>query len=270
MGKTLELARAQGLVKTRYFNRNPKKKEETKKQLFTHFMIIDFEATCWEQKPGPPSEIIEFPAVILDSNSCELWKTTFHSYVQPTEEPNLSEFCRELTGISQNQVENAAPLGATLRRFNNWLKENFSDFVFNSNKKGVGGNIKNCAVVTWTNWDLQLCLENECRRKNLTMPNCFKSWIDLKLVYKKFYKRQPQGLNGALKEMGLKFEGREHSGLCDAQNTGKLLAKMINDGCVLGLTKSLKDTKIDSDLAFDNQINLVILFFKLIGVENRA
>ena len=63
---------------------------------------------------------------------------------------------------------------------------------------GTGPNIKNCAVVTWTNWDLQICLDNECKRKNLSMPSCFKSWIDLKHVYKKFYQRQPQGLNGAL------------------------------------------------------------------------
>ena len=64
--------------------------------------------------------------------------------------------------------------------------------------------------------------------------------------------------------MGLKFEGREHSGLCDAENTAKLLMKMIKDGCVLGLTKSLKDTKIDSNLAFDNQLNLVsIIFFTI-------
>ena len=60
--------------------------------------------------------------------------------------------------------------------------------------------------------------------------------------------------------MGLQFDGREHSGLCDAQNTAKLLAKMIKDGCVLGLTKSLKDTKIDSNLAFENQLNLVRIF----------
>merc|ERR1740129_1309965 len=60
--------------------------------------------------------------------------------------------------------------------------------------------------------------------------------------------------------MGLKFDGREHSGLADAKNTAKLLAKMIKDGCVLGLTKGLKDTKIDPKIAFDdNQLNLVNL-----------
>ncbi len=62
--------------------------------------------------------------------------------------------------------------------------------------------------------------------------------------------------------MGLKFDGREHSGLADAKNTAKLLAKIIKDGWVLGLTKGLKDTKIDSNLAFDeNQLNLVCIFY---------
>ena len=46
-----------------------KDNSQLKKQKFSYFMIIDFEATCWEQKPGPPSEIIEFPAVILDATS---------------------------------------------------------------------------------------------------------------------------------------------------------------------------------------------------------
>ena len=70
--------------------------------------------------------------------------------------------------------------------------------------------------------------------------------------------------------MGLKFDGREHSGLADAKNTAKLLAKMIKDGCVLGLTKGLKDTKIDSKLAFDdNQLNLVrLLIFKYIHLKS--
>ena len=62
----------------------------------------------------------------------EIWLTTFHNYVQPIEEPILSEFCTNLTGITQEQVEIAAPLGATLMRFNTWLKEHCSDIIFNA------------------------------------------------------------------------------------------------------------------------------------------
>ena len=107
------------------------------------------------------------------------------------------------------------PLGTILLQFNSWLQQNFGDFVFNSISD------KNCAVVTWTDWDLKVCLEYECKRKNLRVPVCLQSWIDLKYVYKKFYNRQPQGLSGALTEMGLKFEGREHSGKQTAVNFKK-------------------------------------------------
>ena len=61
-------------------------------------------------------------------------------------------------------------------------------------------------------------------------------------------------MNGALQEMGMAFEGREHSGLCDAKNTGKLVHKMIQDGCILGLTKCLDDVKLDPKLSFDPEL----------------
>ena len=242
MGKTLELAKSQGALKTRKVNNILKHKSDKVKQIFSHFLIIDFEATCWQQKPGPPSEIIEFPAVLLNGETGDVVKT-FHHYVQPTEEPQLSEFCRDLTGITQDQVEKAAPIGPVLMLFNNFLKS--LDVKFNESS------LKNCAVVTWTDWDMKVCLEHECKRKKLIYPPCLKYWIDLKLIYKKFYNRKPQGLNGALKEMGMAFEGREHSGLDDAKNTAKLVYKMIQDGCLLGLTKGLNDVKLDPKLAFN-------------------
>lgn len=58
-----------------------------------------------------------------------------------------------------------------------------------------------------------------------------------KIIVQEHYKRSPKGLNGALSEVGLKFEGREHCGLQDARNTAKLAAKMICSGVRLRLTK---------------------------------
>lgn len=46
------------------------------------------------------SLLVEFPAVLLDT-STGLIDCEFHSYVQPQEHPVLSEFCTELTGITQ-------------------------------------------------------------------------------------------------------------------------------------------------------------------------
>lgn len=134
MGKTFDLAKKQGLVKTRIIN-NPFKNTKANSattQLFRYFMVIDFESTCWEERRSNANEIIEFPAVIYDAKSGQVLKNLFHHYVQPTEEPHLSEFCMKLTGISQRQVENGAPLGPTLMMFSSWLKKNYPGVVFNT------------------------------------------------------------------------------------------------------------------------------------------
>ena len=56
---------------------------------------------------NPSPEIIEFPAVLYDAKNRRVPDdplAVFHSYVMPTEEPILSKFCTELTGINQDKV----------------------------------------------------------------------------------------------------------------------------------------------------------------------
>ncbi|XP_065540363.1 ERI1 exoribonuclease 2 isoform X2 [Lathamus discolor] len=98
---------------------------------------------------------------------------------------------------------------------------------------------KACTFVTWTDWDLGVCLHYECKRKQLRKPDILNSWIDLKATYRVFYNRKPKGLNGALQDLGIAFTGREHSGLDDSRNTARLAWRLICDGCVLKVTKSL-------------------------------
>lgn len=43
---------------------------------------------------------VEFPAVLLNTSTGDI-ESEFHTYVQPQEHPTLSEFCTELTGITQ-------------------------------------------------------------------------------------------------------------------------------------------------------------------------
>lgn len=57
--------------------------------------------------------------------------------------------------------------------------------------------------------------------------------------FQNFYGRKPHGLSGALQDLGIKFSGRQHSGLDDARNTARLTWRMIQDGCVMNVTKSL-------------------------------
>ena len=112
-----------------------------------------------------------------------------------------------------------------------------------------------------SDWDLGVCLQYECRRKQIRKPPYFDQWIDLRVVYKQFYDRRPSGLCGSLEDLGIPFTGREHCGrhrvsyytlysrsLCsllwcvgldDARNTAKLCYRLVKDGCRLNITKSL-------------------------------
>ncbi|XP_068952177.1 ERI1 exoribonuclease 2 [Petaurus breviceps papuanus] len=241
---TKQLARQLGLIRRKSIS--PANKDDLgrirSKQLFDYLIIIDFESTCWNDgKRHYSQEIIEFPAVLLNTLTGEI-ESEFQTYVQPEEHPILSKFCVELTGIRQAQVDEGVPLKICLSQFCKWIqviqqqkKITFASSVTNNSASEV----KLCAFVTWSDWDLGVCLEYECRRKQLRKPVFLNSWVDLRATYKLFYRRKPKGLSGALQELGIEFSGREHSGLDDSRNTAYLAWHMIRDGCIMKITKSL-------------------------------
>uniref|UniRef100_A0A3Q2D211 ERI1 exoribonuclease 2 n=1 Tax=Cyprinodon variegatus TaxID=28743 RepID=A0A3Q2D211_CYPVA len=238
---TRKLAKKLGLLRQRSQSAPGLKKSD---QIFSYLIVIDFESTCWREKNNHGQEIIEFPAVLLNTSTGEV-ESEFHTYVQPQEHPVLSEFCTELTGITQGQVESGVPLQICLSRFNRWLQNLRMEkgVMFPNNKQTSSASSpsqKLCTFLTWSDWDLGVCLQYECKRKQLHKPDVLNSWIDLRSTYRLFYSRKPKGLNGALQDLGIQFSGREHSGLDDARNTARLAARMMRDGCVLKITRSLE------------------------------
>ncbi|MEE6497699.1 hypothetical protein FKM82_002815 [Ascaphus truei] len=240
---TKQLAKQLGLIrKSSKMSLNSKNLCGPKsKQFFDYLIIIDFESTCWKDTKHYGQEIIEFPAVLLNTLNGEI-ESEFHNYVQPQEHPILSDFCTELTGITQCQVDEGIPLKICLSQFYTWIrkiqKEKNIDFLSAVPIHSTSEN-KMCGFVTWSDWDLGVCLLYECKRKQLRKPEILNSWIDLRITYKLFYDRKPKGLNGALQDLGIEFSGREHSGLDDSRNTANLAWRMICDGCVIKMTKSL-------------------------------
>ncbi|NXF97575.1 ERI2 exoribonuclease, partial [Eubucco bourcierii] len=210
-------------------------------QRFGFLIVLDFEATCWRDAGRRGPEIIEFPAVLLNTSTGDI-ESEFHTYVQPQEHPILSEFCTELTGITQDQVDEGVPLNICLSQFLKWVEkiQKEKKIIFSTDTLSSSNSAaKACTFVTWTDWDLGVCLQYECKRKQLRKPDIFNSWIDLKATYRAFYNRKPKGLSGALQDLGIAFAGREHSGLDDSRNTARLAWRLICDGCVLKVTKSL-------------------------------
>ena len=90
-----------------------------------YIVVFDFECICNKDsnEEYKVQEIIEFPAVIIDCNKKQIVKA-FQTYVKPTEYPELSEFCTELTGITQEQVDGGVNMQTALLMFHEFLSRN--------------------------------------------------------------------------------------------------------------------------------------------------
>ena len=151
-------------------------------------------------------------------------------------------------------METGVPLATCLTLFRAWLTEIAGDHgvvLHGEQTNSTTDNTSpNATCLTWSDWDLSVCLENECTRKQLRKPGCLNTWIDIRAVYKQFYSRRPDGLNGALREVGLTFEGREHSAMCDARNTAALVWRMVQAGCRLRITVTRDPRSIRANTAY--------------------
>ncbi|XP_019449321.1 PREDICTED: uncharacterized protein LOC109352015 isoform X2 [Lupinus angustifolius] len=194
-------------------------------QEFQYFVVIDFEATCDKDKNPHPQEIIEFPSVIVSSITGQL-EACFQTYVRPTCNQLLTDFCKDLTGIQQVQVDRGVTLSEALLRHDKWLE-----------KKGI----KNCnfAVVTWSDWDCRVMLESECRFKKIRKPPYFNRWINLRVPFREVFGAVRCNLKEAVQIAGLAWQGRAHCGLDDAKNTARLLALLMHKGFKFSITKSI-------------------------------
>jgi inhibitor of KinA sporulation pathway (predicted exonuclease) len=85
-------------------------------------VVIDVEATCW--KPGVFSrrkETIEIGAVQVQFDRAPANWPEFETFVRPLRLPRLSSFCRELTGITQEDIDSAPAFPDALTRLLEWM-----------------------------------------------------------------------------------------------------------------------------------------------------
>ncbi|KAK1680486.1 hypothetical protein QYE76_041334 [Lolium multiflorum] len=197
-------------------------------QAFDYFLVVDFEATCEKDKRIYPQEIIEFPSVLVNGATGRI-ESAFRRYVRPKYHPVLTEFCGELTGIRQEDVDGGVDLGDALLLHDSWLK--------------AATGARKCirlAVVTWGDWDCRTMLESECLFKGIAKPTYFDRWINLRIPFAAALGTGGRTtLQEAVRAAGLEWEGRLHCGLDDARNTARLLVELMRRGAKIEITGSL-------------------------------
>ncbi len=185
---------------------------------FDYLLILDFEAQCSNDVKLKVQEIIEFPILVIDVNTKKVLDKYFHYYVKPTQYPLLFDFCKELTGITQDQVDQGKNLTEVLELLDKFLLDN--DLLN-----------KNFIFVTCGDWDLRSCLRSEAKFKNIEYKNYLKRWINLKKVFCDFIQEERRvDMVEMLKEFNIKLEGRHHSGIDDAKNLAKIVIHLLNNG----------------------------------------
>jgi inhibitor of KinA sporulation pathway (predicted exonuclease) len=191
------------------------------------FIVVDFEATCWRSRTENKqnrfrSEIIQIGAVKLNENFEEV--DQFFEFVRPVLEPTLSDFCQDLTGTSQEDVDHADDFEIVGKQFFDWSRN--------------GGSLIH--YFAWGNMD-QIFLKYEKRNKDVLHQELEffrKRWFNLQKIFDTFYiqSKMQYSVNAACEMLKVTPKGIAHNALDDATNTAQIF-------------KALQ-TKVDWDRVF--------------------
>jgi inhibitor of KinA sporulation pathway (predicted exonuclease) len=174
-----------------------------------YYLIVDVEATCSDDGAVPrhEMEIIEIGAVVQDSLTFQI-EAEFATFVRPVRHPRLTAFCTELTGIVQTEVEDAPPFPEAIGAMKQWMS-GFEDALFCS----------------WGDYDRNQFLQ-DCKYHGVAYS--FRSGHrNLKAEFTRFLNLGKKlGVAGALRHLGLRFEGTHHRGLDDARNIARIVERV--------------------------------------------
>lgn len=158
-----------------------------------YYCVIDFEATCIENGKILNQEIIEFPAVLV--NACTMEQEfEFHSYVRPTHNPVLTDFCTSLTGISQQTVDAAPVFREVYDRFKDFMTGHGFDIEHNwTQTTAHSGDVpirRAVQFVSYGDFEYRTIFPNQCRLVGMHAPLvALQSWINVKVLFTRNFRK---------------------------------------------------------------------------------
>jgi 3'-5' exoribonuclease 1 len=174
-----------------------------------NYLVIDLEATCDNGGlvPKREMEIIEIGAVLVDAINFEPI-AEFQSFVRPVRHPTLTPFCRQLTSISQADVDAAPGFPEVIR--------SLQDFMNNQRP----------LFCSWGNYDRgQFGLDAGYHRVELPFGS---DHLNLKQAFSDALgTRKRFGMAAALRQLGIPLTGTHHRGIDDARNIAQILPYAI-------------------------------------------
>lgn len=170
--------------------------------------VIDVESTCWDTKTDNISEIIQIGITQVNLTYPGLMSGTHSVFIKPTRSDKLSEFCKELTGLTDEDVfYYGIPFQEAIRELR------------------VSHKIHRLPWASWGDYDRKKFVE-DAELNNVPYPMSMQH-LNLKLMYSTLTRSSRLGMDKALENLGLELIGRHHDGGDDAFNIARILLQMI-------------------------------------------
>jgi inhibitor of KinA sporulation pathway (predicted exonuclease) len=145
--------------------------------------------------PKNKREIIEIGAVKIQNGEIV---DKFQCFVKPQKNTVLTEYCKQLTHIQQEDVDNAESIKEALDKFIEW--------------------VNNATLASWGDFDTEIV--NKELHKLKSFKNVELCFINIKRVYLALFKLPSKSsLIECLRKEKITFDGNQHRAYDDAYNT---------------------------------------------------
>ncbi|MFO0759961.1 MAG: 3'-5' exonuclease [Byssovorax sp.] len=185
------------------------------------YLVIDLEATCDEEHriPQKKMETIEIGAVLVDAATLAP-VGEFQTFIRPLVTPVLTDFCKQLTTITQEQVDRAPVFREAIESLRRFIDD------------------RDALFCSWGDYDRNQ-FEIDAKRWGVTLP--FRGrHLNLKKQFSaQLGEEQRYGMAGALTRVGLRLHGTHHRGIDDARNIARLLPWVLGRAHVPPASESL-------------------------------
>jgi 3'-5' exoribonuclease 1 len=170
-------------------------------------VVLDVEATCWKKGVfSRKKETIEIGAVLLELDPAQSTWPEFQTFVRPLRLPRLSTFCRELTGITQENVDAAPTFPEALRLFLEWSPPS-----------------ERVVLATWSHYDVwQLDLDLEAHG----LPKLAFPFLDVKKLAARIV--GSRSFEDTVRELAPDAVAMpHHRAIADARRTARILYRLL-------------------------------------------
>jgi len=174
-----------------------------------NYIIFDLEATCIEDNRNFINETIEIGAIKLNEKLEII--DTFDEFVKPILNPKLSDYCKHLTSITQDNVDNAKSFKFVFPNFYHKMASS-EEIIF-------------CA---WGYYDKMQIIKDSILHQLSYDFMWMNNYISLKHQFAEFMHIKPCGMMKALKMLKLEAEGFHHRAIDDVKNISKIFINHFN------------------------------------------